>query len=177
MSKHNSQRYAFIKGEIMKKTITILTFLLLSLLLLLTSCATQKKAEKKVEIEIKNEPVVKPSDVIENSREYILKSDTLSELQKKSLLALQDKTLAESKALNEEISKAKLVLIKAVLQPKVDEREVSILRKKIKKLSKKRMDLDYDSFTETRKIIDPLKEVRDREFLYNSFMMRHNYYW
>jgi hypothetical protein len=38
------------------------------------------------------------------------------------------------------------------------------------------MDLDFKSFDEARKIIDPLKEVRDREFLYNSFMMRHNYY-
>jgi hypothetical protein len=155
--------------------ITLLNFILASSFFL--SCATQKIAEKKVENEIRNETVVKQSDVTENARDYILKSKSLSELQKKSLLALQDKTIAESKTLTEEMNKAKLVLIKTIMEPKVNEREVSILSKKIKKLGKKRMDLDYKSFLEARKIIDPLKEVRDREFLYNSFMMRHNYYW
>ncbi|MDD4974565.1 MAG: hypothetical protein PHY93_09465 [Bacteriovorax sp.] len=155
----------------MKKIITLMAFIFLS------SCTTQKLAEKKIEKEIQSETVVKQSDLAENAKNYILQSETLSKLQKKDLLSLQDKTMAESKALNEEINKAKMVLIKTVLEPKVNEREVAILRKKIKKLSKKRMDLDFKSFDDARKIIDPLKEVRDREFLYNSFMMRHNYYW
>ncbi|MBC7537363.1 MAG: hypothetical protein H7281_00975 [Bacteriovorax sp.] len=160
----------------MNKTITLLNFVLVSAFFL-SSCTTQKIAEKKVENEIRIESVIKQSDVAENARDYILKSESLSELQKKSLLKLQDKTIVESKALSEEMNNAKLVLIKTILEPKVNEREVSILSKKIKKLGKKRMDLDYKSFLEARKIIDPLKEVRDREFLYNSFMMRHNYYW
>jgi hypothetical protein len=155
----------------MKKIITLLISLFLA------SCATQKLAEKRIEKEIQSETVVKQLDLAVNAQDYILKSENLTELQKKNLLALQAKTISDSKALSEEINKAKMVLIKTVLEPKVDEREVSILRKKIKKLSKKRMDLDFKSFDEARKIIDPLKEVRDREFLYNSFMMRHNYYW
>lgn len=160
----------------MRKADFILIFLVFTSILL-NSCSSQKKAEKNIEKEIKTVTVVSQSEVAENAREYILKSQSLSETQKKSLLSLQDKTLAESKALIEEINKARLVYIKTILEPKVDEREVSILKKKIKKLNKNRIELDSKLFSEARKIIDPLKEVRDREFLYNSFMMRHNYYW
>ncbi|MGZ3788107.1 MAG: hypothetical protein ACXVLQ_06260 [Bacteriovorax sp.] len=160
----------------MKKTNSTPIFLLF-VLIFLCSCAAQKLAEKKIEKEIQSEQTVKRSEVAENTREYILKSETLSELQKKGLLSLFDKTNAELKSTGEEINKAKLVLIKTILEPKVNEREVSILNKKLKKLSKKRMDLDSKSFAEARKIIDPLKEVRDREFLYNSFLMRHGYYY
>ncbi len=149
------------------------------ILLVLSSCAstTHKTAEKKVEQEVKNETIVKRSDVTENAREYILKSQTLSELQKKDLLSLFDKNSADLKMLSEEINKSKAVLIKIILGPKVNETEVTILNKKIKKLSQKRMDLDFKTFADARKIIDPLKEVRDREFLYHSLMMRDRYYW
>lgn len=160
----------------MKKTISIAIVLILFSMILF-SCATQKAAEKKIEKEIQSETVVRREEVTESARDYILRSETLSELQKKNLVSLFDKTNTELKAMSEEINKSKLVLVKTMLRPKVNEREVFILNKKIKKLSKKRMDSDFKSFDEARKIIDPLKEVRDREFLYNSFMLRHHYYW
>jgi hypothetical protein len=159
----------------MEKIIKILIlFLLVSSLV--SSCATQKKLEIEVEKEIQQSTVVSRSDVTTNAREYILNSKTLSEQQKQSLIMLQDKTEAETKTMIEEKNKAQLVLVKTILEPTVNEREVYILRKKIKKLDKQRMDLDEKSFTEARKIIDPLKEIRDREFLYNSFIWRHHYW-
>ena len=149
----------------------------LAFLAFFTSCATQKAAEQNVEKKINTETALTQEEVVENARKYILKSESLTETQKKDLITLQDKNYSMSKSLREEINKSKLVYIKTVLQPNVNEREASLLVKKIKKLSKKRMELDSKLFSEARKIIDPLKEVRDREFLYNSFMMRHNYYW
>lgn len=160
----------------MKKTISTAIVLILFPMILF-SCATQKAAKEKIEKEIQSETVVRREEVTESARDYILRSETLSELQKKNLVSLFDKTNTELKAMSEEINKSKLVLVKTMLRPKVNEREVFILNKKIKKLSKKRMDSDFKSFDEARKIIDPLKEVRDREFLYNSFMLRHRYYW
>lgn len=154
----------------------IIIFFLTLTSFLLSSCASHKAAEKNVEQALQNETAIKRSDVTENAREYILKSKTLSESQKKDLLSLFDRTDEESKTMTEEINKTKSVLIKTILQPNVNEREVDILNKKIKKISKKRMVLDSKSFTDARKIIDPLKEERDREFLYNSLMMRHGYY-
>jgi hypothetical protein len=155
----------------MKKTIKLLI-----LFLLVSSCASQKKLEIEVEKEIQQATVVTRSDVTKNAREYILNSKTLSEQQKQNLIMLQDKTEAETKIMIEEKNRTQLVLVKTILEPTVNEKEVYILRKKIKKLDKQRMDLDEKSFTEARKIIDPLKEIRDREFLYNSFIWRHHYW-
>ena len=151
--------------------------ILLIMSLGLVSCGTQKKVEKKIENEIQSEKVVKRADLIDNTRDYIKNSETLSELQKKSLLSLQDKTVADLKQLSEEINKTKFVLVKIIIKPIVDEREVRILRNKIKKATKQIVSVENKSFEEARKIIDPLKEVRDREYLYNSFIMRHHDFW
>ena len=67
--------------------------------------------------------------------------------------------------------------MKTILEPAVNEREVNILNNRIKKLNRKKSNLDYKYFKEARRIIDPLKETRDREFLYNSFLrLDRNYY-
>lgn len=151
---------------------------LMILTVLISACASQKAAVKKVETEISQEPVAKETEVTQNVRDYILNSKTISDQQKTELLTLQDKTSAQATALDEELNKARMILVRTVLQPRVNEREVSILRKKIKKLSRKSMELEYKAFAEARKIIDPMKEARDREFLYNSFIMRRkNMYW
>lgn len=149
----------------------------LFLSLLISSCASQKSAKAKIEKEVQSETTVKRSEVTESARDYIEKSNTLSVTQKKDLISLFDRTNDEARKMTEEINKTKSVLIKTILQPYVNETDVSILNKKIKKLSQKRMDLDFKTFNDARKIIDPLKEERDREFLYNSLMMRHGYYY
>lgn len=153
--------------------------ILLLFLLNFVSCASQKVAEKKIEQEIQSEKVTTPSDVTEYVHDYIQKSSTITALQKKDLINLFDKSNSELKATTEEVDKAKVVLMKTMLEPKVNEREVYILNSKIKKLNKQKLNLDYRYFKEARRIIDPLKEIRDREFLYNSFlrMDRNYYYW
>lgn len=153
----------------------VLRILLLSLALF--SCAAQKRAKEKVENEIKNEEILNQSNLEQSSRDYILNSKTITDEQKKDLISLQDKTMAESKKINEEMTKAKMILVRTMLTSKVNEREVFILRNKIRKLGKKKVDLDFKSFLEARRIIDPLKELRDREFLYESYMLKRNYYW
>lgn len=155
----------------------IIFYISLTSLVFFSSCAN-KEVKKKVEIEIQSTPVENQKELEISTREYIFHSTTLSDLQKKQLLSMYDKTDSEMKNLSDEINKSKLVLIKTILQPSIDEREVGLLRMKIKKLSKKRMTLDLKSFDDARKIIDPLKEIRDREFLYNSFLMRdHPSFW
>jgi 2-phospho-L-lactate guanylyltransferase (CobY/MobA/RfbA family) len=143
-------------------------------IILLSACASQKVAEKKVEIEIKNETVVKRVDVATTARDYITKSNTLSQEQKNSLLALQEKTLSEAKSINEEINKIKMVLIKTLMEPKINQKEIAILKKDLRKLSKKQLETSLSAFEEARKIISPIKDRGDKEFLFNSFMMRQN---
>jgi hypothetical protein len=141
------------------------------------SCAAQKIAEKNIEKEVQNEKVTIVSDLGDNTKSYIQKSETLTQFQKQSLLILFEKSQIENKNLSEEIAKVKLVYLKTILEPKINEREATILSRKLRKLSKSRLEADFKTFADARKIIDPLKELRDREFLYNSFMLRRNYYW
>lgn len=141
-------------------------------LAMLASCAGQKAAVQKVEEEIRNESVVKAEDVSSNARTYITNSSRLTADQKSSLLALQDKSEAEAKSISEQINKAKMVLVKTLLEPKVNKKEVSILKKDLRKLSKKQIEATLGTIESARKIISPLQDHGEKEYLFNSFMMR-----
>jgi hypothetical protein len=143
-------------------------------IVLLASCASQKTVEQKVQTEIKNETVVKREEVAVTARDYITKSNNLSAEQKSKLLALQEKTVSESRAINEEINKTKMVLIKTLMETKVNQKEVSVLKKNLRKLSKKQMDKSLAAFDEAHKIISPVKDRGDKEYLFNTFMMKQN---
>lgn len=141
---------------------------------LLASCASQKAAEEKVHAEVKNETVVKSEELAQNAHSYITNSKTLSAEQKASLLSLQEKTQTESKALNEEINKTKMVFMKTLMEPKINKKEVSVLKKDLRKLGKKQMEMTLNAYEEARKIISPISDKGDKEFLFNAFMMRQN---
>ena len=152
----------------------LLNGFLLGTLLILSSCAGTRVVEEKVKTEIKNEPAVKRQEVAATAREYIEKSASLSTDQKVSLIALQEKTLDKTKNINEEINKTKMVLIKTLMMPKISEKEVSILKKNLRKLSKKQIETSLTAFEDARKIIAPISDLQDREYLFNTFMMRQN---
>jgi 2-phospho-L-lactate guanylyltransferase (CobY/MobA/RfbA family) len=136
-------------------------------IVLLASCASQKTVEQKVQTEIKNETVVKREEVAVTARDYITKSNNLSAEQKSKLLALQEKTVSESRAINEEINKT-------LMETKVNQKEVYVLKKNLRKLSKKQMDKSLAAFDEAHKIISPVKDRGDKEYLFNTFMMKQN---
>ncbi|MDD4973314.1 MAG: hypothetical protein PHY93_03140 [Bacteriovorax sp.] len=158
----------------MKRNLTLLVmvFFITSLVASLSSCAQHQVAEQKVEKEIK-EVTINPSEsTAVTAREFIMKSDKLTDSQKKKLLELQEKTHALSDALKEEIEKTKIVLIQTVLEPKMNEREFAILKKKISKLEKKRMENGFNAIADARKIIEPRKNIQGREF-YQSLLHNH----
>jgi hypothetical protein len=151
----------------MKKNLTNLATLLL--ILTLSACAGQKSAEQKVNREIKEVVIPKTETLAESAREFIMKSDKLTEDQKTKLLALQEKMLAENSALREEIEKSRIVLIKTVLEPKMNQREYSLLKKKITKLENTRLSNSFKAVTEARNIISPKKYNEDHEFYKQYF--------
>ncbi|MBC7540435.1 MAG: hypothetical protein H7281_16545 [Bacteriovorax sp.] len=154
----------------MKKILTLLApvFLMVSL----SSCAQHKIAEQKVEKEIKEVVIVKTEPAAVTARDFIMKSDKLTDVQKGKLLALQEKTHAQSVSLREEIEKTRVVLIQTVLEPKMNQHEYSILKKKITSLEKKRMENGFKAISEARNIIEPKQIVENREF-YKSLIRNH----
>lgn len=152
----------------MKKNFTLLAATIL--LTTFSSCAQHRLAEKKIETEMKEVPVEK--SVSETAKEFIMKSDKLSDAQKSKLLELQSKTHAKSQSLREEIEKTKMVMIQTVLEPKMNRHEYAILKKKIKTLENKRMENGFTAITEARSIIEPQKNAEDRIY-FNHFMRTH----
>jgi hypothetical protein len=149
-------------------TLLIVPFLIMTL----SSCAQHQLAEQKVEKEIKAVTIEKSGVPAPTTRDFITNSDKLTNSQKIKLLELQEKTHAISDALKEEIEKTKIVLIQTVLEPKMNEHEFSILKKKITKLEKKRMENGFSAIAEARKIIEPRKNIQGREF-YQSLLHNH----
>ena len=101
-----------------------------------------------------------------------MKSDKLTEIQKNSLMELETKTHALNAALKEQIEKAKIVLIQTVLEPKMNQKEYSILKKKIVALEKKRMENGFKAITEARNIIEPKMNAENREMI-KAYMFNH----
>ena len=148
--------------------------LLLSAILLTTAsgCASQRHAEHKVEKEIKAVVIEKNVTLSETARDSIMKSDKFTDIQKSKLLDLQAKTQAENAILKEDIEKAKIVLIQTALEPKMNKREYSILKKRITTLERKKVENGFKAITEARNIIDPKMTVENRE-LVKAFMFNH----
>lgn len=70
-------------------------------------------------------------------------------------MALEEKAHANRMAVTEEIEKAKVVLIHTVLAPKMNQREYSLLKKKITELDKKRLADGFKFAADVRKVINP----------------------
>lgn len=138
----------------------------------LSGCAAQKLAESKVDKEIKEVIVQENTGAAQSARDFIMKSDKFSQNQKEKLLALQEKNHAQTLALKEEIEKTKMVLMQTVLDPKMNETEFAILKKKITKLEKQKLEAGFKTISEARSIIEPKKNLENKEH-YKAFLLNH----
>lgn len=154
----------------MKRSIALLVsmFLVASL----SSCAHRKAVEQKVDKNISEVVIEKNETVGDAMRDMVNKSDKLTDDQKKNLLALQEKTHAQNVSLREELEKTKVVLMQTVLEPKMNQKEYSLLRKKINKLEKQRLENGFKAINEIRNIIAPKKNVESRE-IYKNLINSH----
>lgn len=144
--------------------------------LTLAGCAQQKISEKKVDKEIKEVVIMENEKASDSTKDMVTKSEKLNEDQKRKLLDLQARTQTEVDSIRAEIEKTKLVLIKTILEPKMNVREYNILRKRITRLEEKRMDKSFKAMTEARNIIAPKSDSESREF-YRAYMHRHIQEW
>lgn len=137
------------------------------------SCAGQKAIETKLDTQVKDTPVAKQDDIIDTARQYIAKSNNLTNEQKVKLNSIQDKAIAETTALREEINKSRMVLIRSAFEPKYNAREVEILKRKILALEKKKIRVGLNAFTEARNVIDPSQLPETKAI--NKVFIHENY--
>lgn len=146
----------------MKKSILFITSLVA--IATLPSCAGHKVTEQKVEKEIQAVNLNTQESTQEANRNFIMNSDKLTDDQKKMLVDLQVKTNAQMSETKNEIEKTRQVLIQTILEPKMNQREYSILKKKIVKLEKNRVEIGFKALNEARSIIAPKANAENREF-------------
>ena len=144
----------------MKKNLSLI--LLFATTFIISSCATNKNIEKKIDQEVQ---AVTDSETISiaNTVKEQINTSNLSVEQKTKLMALEEKAHADHVALNEEIEKTKVVFIQTIMDPKMNKNEFSLLKKKLTELDKKRLSNGFKVAGEVRKIINPTTNTKDRE--------------
>ena len=130
--------------------------------LIVSSCASNKSVEQKIDREIKDVPASETKSITKTIKEQIAASG-LTEEQKAKLMTLEEKAHADNVAVTDEIEKTKVVFIQTLLAPKMSQREYYVLKKKITELDKKRLDNGFKVAIEVRKIINPAANTQERE--------------
>ncbi len=146
----------------------LLAFIVLSL----GSCAQHKTAQKKIDKEITEMVILKDESASETAKDFIQRSDKLTTEQKTKLLQLNESTTKLNQSIKEEIEKAKMLLVQTVLEPKMNSYEYAVLKKRITRLEKKKLENSFKAVTEARNIIEPKKNLGRSEF-YKAFLHNH----
>lgn len=129
----------------------------LGLSLLIAACGStqgERKEEAVMDKKIEATPApVAPGDLAARGHEAFLKTPGLTDAQRIKLSEVMGKTYAQAEKIKMEIGKSKLVLFKTITSPDYNQKDVNILKKKISKLDKDRLELMFKSLDEVQKII------------------------
>lgn len=144
------------------------TILSLALLMsLAVGCASNKAARQEVQEKVSQEKTTGGRDFFHNVLEIINTSETLNADQKQKLRILVTDIGQKNKALFEESFKLRSVLLKELVSGKVHQKEVRILKKKIKKTEGERISNIFSGIDKISAIVsnDPGREKIMQEFL------------
>ncbi|MGE0762480.1 MAG: hypothetical protein AB7N80_04305 [Bdellovibrionales bacterium] len=126
---------------------------LLGLTILVTGCATQdekRDVEKKVQAET---PVAQDESFANRGANIFLKAQNLSEEQREQLMLIHTSTFEKTARLRDEITKTKSALFKTVVNPKASPKEISMMKNRIVKLDRERLDVMLSAFDEVQKVM------------------------
>lgn len=135
----------------MKKPISLL--ILISLSMLATSCASN--AKNQIQEKIENVSINNEKDLQIEVRKSINDSKALTLDQKEKLLALDEEYITNQKAMKEEITKAKVVLLEIISRKELNKKELKAVKNKIVELNKKRVNDGFKTVDQIRGIIFP----------------------
>lgn len=127
--------------------------ILLVLVFTLVGCSSyQKRSQINQEKSMTQAPVT-TDEMVERMRDILDKSPNLSNKQKDSFIMLHGKVIGKTYELNNEIRKAKIVLIKHLASEKYDPIKVGMLQRDIKKMYNKKISIMMDAMADARKIL------------------------
>lgn len=120
-------------------------------LLLTAGCAS--KQEKQLQEKLGAETAVKSNADLRAEADKLLTAPGLTEQQRKQLTDLRADTYNKTSKLHQESLRLRSVLIKDLAAPNYNEREVELIKKKIKKNENERLSVMFDAITAANQIL------------------------
>lgn len=111
------------------------------------------------------------NELIIKTHKFVEKNKHLSAKQKKNVLKLHEESVTEISEIDQDLIRTKLVLVKTLLEPKVDAKIARMVRKEIKRLEKVRAEKLLNNYEKAQQIISSVKDIPTREKLYQSFIL------
>ena len=113
------------------------------------------------------------ADLNAEATHQIEKAENISEEQRSQLLALREKTRAQTLEQNKESLRLKSVLVKELLSTDYDRKEVAGLKRKIRKTDDRKLSILLDSIQKTNVILGRQalsnRDGRDYDFIVRDF--------
>lgn len=141
-------------------------------ILLAAGCARISPDQHMDEVHLYQASTKETQKEIEAGKKIIGQCKSLSPKQKNKLLKLHEKNAVESNELEQDLTRTKLILIKTLLEPKVDTKIAGMVRKEIKRLEKLKTEKTLQTYDQAQQIITPLKDIQTRKKLYQAFMLK-----
>lgn len=121
--------------------------------LILGACASQEEkrdAEQRIQAE---QPVAPDESFANRGANLFVDAKGISEAQRQELLKIHTDTYQKSSTLRDEITKTKTALFRSILDPKVSEKEIGLMKNKIVKLDRERLDVMLSAFNDVQKVV------------------------
>ena len=119
---------------------------------LLVSCA-QKAVEKQIDQKLAQEVSVKSDDDLRKESDRLIAESNLKPEQKTQLAEVRKNWMDKSLAMRDESLQIRSLLLKDLLNPTYNQKEVLALQKRLKKNEQKRISLLLESINKTNKIL------------------------
>ena len=149
----------------------------IAIMILVISTMGCAHTAKKVDQEISTEPPVKDSTELSvKARALINSSTSINPEQKTKLLALQEKTTAELKDLQAQSLKIRSLLIQEVTGSDYNEKEIWVIKNRLKKNESQKLLTYFNAVDEANKILGRDSELERRQELMHSITEVHDRY-
>ncbi|HEX7675824.1 MAG TPA: hypothetical protein VF412_16725 [Bdellovibrio sp.] len=154
------------------KTTTLGTFFIA---LALTAGCAQKTIEK-VNNEVATAPAVKNTSQLRQEAQDLIEKSNLSPEIKTQLLALKASSSQQMQGLREESLKLRALLIKTVLSPNYNKKEVDVIHSKIRKNQNQYLAVMFDTVDKANGILgrETKADEQNERMMEEMFIMNHD---
>jgi hypothetical protein len=137
------------------------------------ACA-HKAIEREVDQKVDQRPAVPNAEALDaHAKEHIEDTPGLTDLQRKELTELRQKTRAEMNSLQEKALKLKALALENAIGKDHNHAELQVIKKQIRKLEERRVTAFFDAIDKSLKILDrePPRSPIHRDWIMRDLLL------